>query len=155
MQDSSNTETNSRRIALTRRLSGKRFSLMRRGRDRGRSVPGFSIYGSHNFMQSIREMSIDGHHPGGVMRSPLDAQPPLKVKVKIYNLKEITPCSSKKHLRICGIEGTGFFFPEWRQRVPECIRFHRITETTCVMKVSKHSVIAVAALTGSAIEISR
>jgi hypothetical protein len=26
---------------------------------------------SHNFMQSIREMSIDGHHPGGVMRSPL------------------------------------------------------------------------------------
>jgi hypothetical protein len=26
---------------------------------------------SHNFMQSIRDVSIDGHHPGGVMRSPL------------------------------------------------------------------------------------
>jgi hypothetical protein len=26
---------------------------------------------SHNFMESIREVSISGHHPGGVMRSPL------------------------------------------------------------------------------------
>jgi hypothetical protein len=40
---------------------------------------------SHNFMQSIREISIDGHHPGGVMRSPLHGEPPLKVKVKINN----------------------------------------------------------------------
>jgi hypothetical protein len=83
---------------------------------------------SHNFMQSIREVSIDGHHPGGVMRSPLDAQPPLKVKVKIYNLKEITPCSSKKHLRICGIEGTGFFFPEWRGGGKECLNVYGSTE---------------------------
>ena len=81
MQDSSNTETNSRRIALTRRLPGKRFSLTRRGRDRGRSVPGFFIYGNRNYTLSIREVLIDGDHPGGVI-SPLHGQPPLKSRLR-------------------------------------------------------------------------
>jgi len=42
---------------------------------------------SRNFMQSIRELSIDGYHPSGVMRSPLLGRSPLKIKVKIQNLQ--------------------------------------------------------------------
>ena len=32
------------------------------------------------------------------------------------------------HLRICGIEGTGFFFPEWRGGGKECLNVYGSTE---------------------------
>jgi hypothetical protein len=57
------------------------------------------MYESHNFTQSIREVSIDGDHPGGVIRSPLHGATAVQTKVKAYNLKEIAPCSSIYFLR--------------------------------------------------------
>jgi hypothetical protein len=114
MQDSSNTETNSRRIALTGHLPGKRFSLTRRGRDRGRSVPGFSIYGSRNYTLLIREMSIDGHHPSGVMRSPLHGATVAQSQGQDPRLKGDNALFFKETFTDLWDRRQGFFFPEWR-----------------------------------------
>jgi hypothetical protein len=122
------------------------------------------MYESHNFTQSIREVSIDGDHPGGVIRSPLHGATVAQAKVKTYNLKEIAPCSLVYFLHGLKISSKtltdawqrkerGSSFPSggWRQRVPECMRFDLRTERRYVMKVYKHSLIVAAVLTGSAI----